>query len=50
MQPVDSKEKYAYGTSRDLGCEKDKIKCSNIIKHYKNNWLWWCYKRKYKKT
>ena len=29
-------ETYAYGTSKDLICKKEKIKCNNIIKQYKN--------------
>ena len=35
MQSIDSIETYAYGTSKDIVSEKDKIKCSNIIKRYK---------------
>ena len=35
MQSIDSIETYAYGTSKDLVIEKEKIKCSNIIKQYK---------------
>ena len=31
MQPIDSIETYAYGTSKDLVCEKEEIKCSNTI-------------------
>ena len=30
--------------------EKEEIQCNNIIKWYKNNYLWWCYKRKHKRT
>ena len=37
MQSIDSIETYAYGTSKDIVSEKDKIKCSNIIKRYKND-------------
>ena len=36
MQSIDSKEIYAYGTSKDLVCEKEEIKCNNIIRRYKN--------------
>ena len=32
MQPIDSVETYAYGTSTDLICKKDKTKHNNIIK------------------
>ena len=37
MQSIDSTEKYAYETSKDLVSEKEEIKCSNIIKLYKND-------------
>ena len=39
MQSIDSVETYVYGKSKDLVSEKDKIKFSNIIKQYKNDWL-----------
>ena len=32
MQQIDSIEPYAYGTSKHLVSEKEKIKCTNIIK------------------
>ena len=32
MQLIDSIETYAYGTGKDLGSEKEVIKCKNIIK------------------
>ena len=35
MQSVDSIETYAYGMSKVLVSEKEEIKCSNIIKQYK---------------
>ena len=35
MQPIDSIETYAYGTSKDLVSDKEEIKCNNIIKWYK---------------
>ena len=35
MQSIDSIEKYAYGTGKDLVSEKEEIKCNNIIKPYK---------------
>ena len=38
MQPIDSVETHAYGTSKDLVSEKEAIKCSNKIKQYKK-WL-----------
>ena len=37
MQSIDSIETYAYGTSKDLVSEKEKIKCNNIIQRYKND-------------
>ena len=37
MQSIDSKEAYAYGTSKDLVSEKGEIKRNNIIKLYKND-------------
>ena len=50
MRSINSIETYAYGTSKDLVSEKEEIKCNNIIKPY-NEWLiWWCCKRKHKKT
>ena len=36
MQSIDSIETYAYGTRKDLGSEKEVIKCNNIVKQYKN--------------
>ena len=35
MLPIDSKKAYAYGTSKDLLCKKEKIKRKNIIKQFK---------------
>ena len=32
MQAIDSLEMYAYGTSKDIVSEKERIKCNNIIK------------------
>ena len=37
MQSIDSIETYAYGTSKDLGSEKEMIKCNNIPKQQKNH-------------
>ena len=37
MQSNDLIETYAYGTSKDLLNEKEKIKCNKIIKQYKND-------------
>ena len=48
MRSVDSIETYTYGTNKDLVSEEEDIKSSNIIKRYKNGWLW--YKRKHKRT
>ena len=36
MQSIDLMKTYAYGTSKYLVSEKEKIKCSNITKQYKN--------------
>ena len=36
MPSIDLIEKYAYGTSKDLVSEKEKIKYNNIIRQYKN--------------
>ena len=32
-------EKCVYGTSKDLVCKKEEIKCDNIIKQYKSDKL-----------
>ena len=37
MQSIDLIETYSYGMSKDLVSEKDKVKCNNIIKQYKND-------------
>ena len=39
MQSIDSIEIYAYGTSKDLVSKQEEIKCNNIIKQYKNDYL-----------
>ena len=37
MQSIDLIETYAYGMNKDvIICKKEKIKCNNIIKQYKN--------------
>ena len=38
MQSINSTEKYAYGTRKDLGSDKEEMKCSIIIKWYKK-WI-----------
>ena len=35
-QSIYSIEIYAHGTSKDLVCKKEEIKCNNIKKQYKN--------------
>ena len=35
IKPIDSIETYAQGTSKDLACKKEEIRCNNIIKQYK---------------
>ena len=37
MQPVDSIETYAYGTSKNLVSEKEEIKRNNITKQCKSD-------------
>ena len=39
MQSIDSTETYAYGTRKHLVCKKENIKCNNLIKQYKNDYL-----------
>ena len=36
MQSIDSIKTYAYGSRKDLVTKKEEIKCSNIMKQYKN--------------
>ena len=36
IQSIDSTETNARGTSKDLLCKKEEIKCNSIIKQYKN--------------
>ena len=48
MQAIDLIETYAYGKSKVLVSEKEKIKCNNIIKRYKIDYLCWYYKRNIK--
>ena len=38
MQSVDSIEKYAYGTRKDLVSKKEENKCNKITKQYRK-WL-----------
>ena len=40
IKSIDVIDTYAYGTSKDLVCKKEEIKCSNKIKQYKNVLLW----------
>ena len=35
MQPIDSIETYAYGTSKDLVSDKEEIEFKNIKQRYK---------------
>ena len=37
MQSIGLIETYVHGTSKDLVSEEEEIKCSNIIKQYKND-------------
>ena len=36
MQSINLIEPYAYGMNKNLPCKREKIKCNNIIKQYKN--------------
>ena len=36
IQSIDSIETYAHGTRKHLLCKKGVIKCSNIMRQYKN--------------
>ena len=38
IQSIDWVETYAFGTSKDIVCQKEEIKCNNIIKQYRK-WL-----------
>ena len=35
IQSIDSVETYAFGTSKDIVCQKEEIKCNNIIRKYR---------------
>ena len=37
LQSIDSTETYGYGTSKDLICSKEEIKCKSLMKEYKND-------------
>ena len=37
MQSIDSTETYVYGMNKDLVNENEEIKCSSVIKRYKND-------------
>ena len=36
-QSFDSIETYAHGTSEDLVCKKEEVKCDNLIIQYEND-------------
>ena len=36
MQSINSIETYAYGTSKDLTCKKEKVKHISIIRRFRN--------------
>ena len=40
MQLIDSIQTYAYGTRKNLVSEREEIKGKNIVKRYKNDWIW----------
>ena len=35
IQSIDSVETYAFGTSKDIVCQKEELKCNNIIRKYR---------------
>ena len=35
IQSIHSVETYAFGTSKDIVCQKEEIKCNNIIRKYR---------------
>ena len=37
MQSIDSTETYVYGMNKDLVNENEEIKCSSVMKRYKND-------------
>ena len=37
MQSIDSIETYVYGTSKELACKKEDVKCNNMTKQCKND-------------
>ena len=37
IKSIDSIETCVYGTSKDLVCKKEEIKCNNMIKQNRNN-------------
>ena len=39
MLSIESIKTYAYETSKDMVCEKEEIKCNNIITPHKNDHL-----------
>ena len=44
MKTIDSIKAYARRASKILISNKEEIKCNNIIKQYKNDWLWLYFK------
>ena len=36
IQSIDLVETYSYGVNKDLVCNKEEIKCNNIIRQYTN--------------
>ena len=50
MQSIDLIETFTYGTIKNLATEKVEIEYNNIVKLYKNDKLWWCYKRKHRRA
>ena len=49
IEPIYSIETNSYRTNKEIIHKKEDTKCIKIIKHYKNDSLWRCYKRKKEK-
>ena len=50
IQSIDATDKYLYLTSKDLAFKKEEIKWKNIVKQYRNDWLWLYCQQKHKKA
>lgn len=50
IQSIDCKETYSYGTSENIIHKNEETRYRIIIKQYKNDQVWWCYRKKQKKS